>query len=373
MGHIMPMRAIADEFEKLYGDKVEIVRSQFFTEGGKKDLADFEQVMAKQVRGYNAHPAFGWFATFNMELFGSRLSSLGTMKLLMPKAYKEGVEHIDEIAPDLVVSTHWATNYYAKHSKTQPLTAMFCPDVQINPLFRYDCDLTMVAMNTGYKHALTRHKARFNEDNLKLVDFCIRKEAYEIPSDKRVVRKSLGIKEDGFVVVLAEGGYGLGKMPEICRVLIERDLPITLIPVCGKNEELYEEFKAVKTGVNIDFRPQGFCKNILEYIAASDIFLGKSGNIIAEPTFFGVPSIITNHSTNIEKFIADYYTKEVGCAIDILDAEKAAAKVEEFYRNPDLMQPYIAAAKAVRNRYGARKACEEIYKLLLTRFPSLDD
>lgn len=373
MGHIMPMRAIADEFERLYGDKVEIVRSQFFTEGGKKELAEFEQVMAKQVRGYNTHPAFGWFATLNMEFFGSRLSSLGTMKLLMPKAYKEGVEHVDELAPDLVVSTHWATNYYAKHSKTQPLTAMFCPDVQINPLFRYDCDLTMVAMKTGYEHALKRHKRRFNENNLKLVDFCIRKEAYEIPTDKREVRRKLGIKEDGFVVVLAEGGYGIGKMEAICESLIARDLPITLVPVCGKNEELYEKFKDMKTGEKIDFRPQDFCKNILEYIAASDIFLGKSGNIIAEPTFFGVPSIITNHSTNIEKFIADYYTKEVGCAIDVLDAEKAADKVEEFFRNPELLQPYIAAAKAVHNRYGARKACEEIYKLLLTRFPGLNE
>lgn len=371
MGHIMPMRAIADEFERLYGDKTEIIRSQFFTEGGKKDLAAFEQVMAKQVREYNARPAFGWYATLNMELFGSRLSSLGTMKLLMPKAYKEGVEHIDEIAPDLVVSTHWATNYYAKHSKTQPLTAMFCPDVQINPLFRYDCDLTMVAMKTGYERALRRHPVRFNADNLKLVNFCIRKEAYEIPADKREVRRNLDLKEDGFVVVLAEGGYGIGKMQAICEELISRDAPITLIPVCGKNEQLYEYFKTLETGKNVDFRPQGFCKNILEYIAAADLFLGKSGNIIAEPMFFGVPSIITNHSTNIEKFIADYYTKDVGCAIDILDAEKAADKVEEFYRNPELMQPYIAAAKAVRNRYGARKACEEIYKLLLTRFTEL--
>ena len=34
MGHIMPLRAMADIFEKKYGDKVEVVRSQFFTETG---------------------------------------------------------------------------------------------------------------------------------------------------------------------------------------------------------------------------------------------------------------------------------------------------------------------------------------------------
>lgn len=373
MGHIMPMRAIADEFERLYGDKVEVVRSQFFTEGGDEELAEFEKMMGDQVRIYNARPAVGWFATLNMELFGSRLSSLGTIKLLNPKSFEQGVAHVDELAPDLVVSTHWATNYYAKHSKTQPLTAMFCPDVQINPLFRYDCDLTMVAMKTGYEHALKRHSSRFNTDNLKLVNFCIRKEAYDVPSDKRTVRRKLGIDEDGFVVVVAEGGYGLGKMEAICKELIERDLPVTLVPICGKNESLFERFKQAKVGEKLRFLPQGFCQNILEYIAAADLFLGKSGNIIAEPTFFGVPSIITTHSTNIEKYIADYYTRSVGCAIDILDAKKAADKVEEFYGNPELLQPYAAAARAVHDRYGAGLACEEIYKLLLTRFPSLNE
>ena len=44
-GHIMPMNSIADKFEEMYGDKVECVRSQFFTESGDKKLAAVDRLM----------------------------------------------------------------------------------------------------------------------------------------------------------------------------------------------------------------------------------------------------------------------------------------------------------------------------------------
>ena len=40
LGHIMPMNSIADEFERLYGERVGVVRSHFFKETGGKCLAD---------------------------------------------------------------------------------------------------------------------------------------------------------------------------------------------------------------------------------------------------------------------------------------------------------------------------------------------
>jgi UDP-N-acetylglucosamine:LPS N-acetylglucosamine transferase len=42
-------------------------------------------------------------------------------------------------------------------------------------------------------------------------------------------------------------------------------------------------------------------------MVASELFCSKAGNMIAEPTFFGVPSIITGTSTSIETNIGDYY------------------------------------------------------------------
>ncbi|MFR6640327.1 MAG: hypothetical protein ACLUSP_02420 [Christensenellales bacterium] len=59
MGHIMPMRAIADEFERLYGDKTEIIRSQFFTEGGKKILPRSSRLWRSKYANITRGPRSG--------------------------------------------------------------------------------------------------------------------------------------------------------------------------------------------------------------------------------------------------------------------------------------------------------------------------
>ena len=185
LGHIMPMNSIADEFEKLYGDRVECVRSDFFTETGNPDLIRYEKHLADSVIEYNKHPCIGFFATFNMDFWGTAISSWGAVVYIEQNAAEAGIAHMEELKPDLVVSTHWATNYYAMHMKERPLTAMYCPDVKVNTLFRYKCDLTLTSMPTGYRRARRMHFRRYNDDNIKLVPFLIRKEAFSISTDKK--------------------------------------------------------------------------------------------------------------------------------------------------------------------------------------------
>ncbi|MDE7301379.1 MAG: glycosyltransferase [Clostridia bacterium] len=373
LGHIMPMNSIADEFEKLYGDKVEIVRSQFFSETGNKKLIAYEKKLKDSVKSYNRNPALGFLATLNMDFWGTKIVSACSISLIGEGATKFGIEHMRELKPDLVVSTHWATNYYAMKMDDRPLTAMYCPDAKINTLFRYPCDLAFVSTKTGYARGVSLHKRRYNKDNLKLVPFLIRKEAFEITESKAELREKLGL-EDRFTVLLAEGGYGVGKIKEVLKRLLARDLPINIIAVCGKNEKLYEQIKQYKAKGNTRFLPFGLVDNMLELIAASDLSVGKSGaSLMAEPCYFGVPQLITHYANDIERWIGNYYIKTVGSAIKQFDPKKAADLIEEFYADPSLLQPYVLAAKAQRENYGAEKCARYIFGLLCTRFPELKD
>lgn len=374
LGHIMPMNSIADEFEKLYGDKVECVRSAFFTEGKDKKLIKFEEHLKNEVVHHNKHTAYGFFATFNMEFWRVRLSTWGTMTWLTLGSRKRGYAHMDELKPDLVVSTHWATNYYAIKCKCKPLTVMYCPDAHINPLFRYDCDLVMTSNPVGYDIAINKYKKRFNENNLKQVPFLIRQEAFTTSRDKKEQRKKLGFAEDKFTIVMAEGGYGIGRMEEICRIILEKDLPVNLVPVCGKNEELYKKFSALKSKGNTDFHPMGYISNMFDVLASADLFCGKSGaSMIAEPCFFGVPQIITKYATNIERYIGKYYVEDVGSALKIFEPDKVVEKIEEFLANPEKLEPLRSAAEAQRENYGPEKCARYIFELLCTRFPQLKE
>lgn len=372
LGHIVPMKSIADEFERLYGDKVEVVRCNFFTETDNKNLKIFGERLCTFVQTQNKHTSYGFFSTINMEFWRIHLSTWATMTFLRLGSRKPGYALMDKYAPDLVFSTHWATNYYAKKCKCKPLTAMYCPDTDINPLFSYAADIVMVSTPTGYKKALKKHPVRFNESNLKQVPFFIRKEAYGVSSDKRALRSKLGFDPDKFTVVLAEGGYGIGKMEEICKIILERDLPVNLVPVCGRNEELYKRLQNVKSNGNTCFYPTGLADNMLEIVACADIFCGKSGaNMCAEVCFFGLPLIITKYATTIEEKIGKYYIEHVGNAMKIFSPQKVVDRLEEFIKDPGLMEPYKKAAEAQRKNFGASEGAELIFELLCTKFPEL--
>lgn len=368
------MNSIADEFEKLYGDKVEVVRSQFFTETNDKKLIKYEKKLTSAVRNYNKFPAYGYYATFNMDFWGTKISTWGAVVFIGHGAHKIAVKHMSELKPDLVVSTHWATNYYAMKMKNRPLTVMYCPDAKINTLFRYPCDMAMTSMKLGYDRALKKHKRRFNKDNLKKVPFLIRKEAFTIPDDKTALREKLGLPADRFTVLLADGGYGVGKMKPMVEELLKRDLPINVIAVCGKNEALYNKLSTLKSRGNTAFKPMSLVNNMLEVIACADVCCGKSGaSLMAEPCFFGVPQIITHYANDIERWIGKYYIEDVGSAIKEFETVNAVNLIEKFAANPSLLEPYKKAAEAQHENYGAEKCARYIFGLLCKRFPELKD
>lgn len=374
LGHIMPMNSIADEFEKLYGDKVECVRSKFFSETGEQCLINYEKHLTDGVRQYNKHPSLGFFATFNMDFWGTTISSWGAVVYIEPDAAEAAKKHMKELNADLVVSTHWATNYYAMHLEDRPLTAMYCPDAKINTLFRYPCDLTLLSMPTGYDRAIKMHKRRYNKENIKRVPFLIRSEAFDVPLDKKANRRKLGFDEDKFTVVLADGGYGVGKMQPMVEELLERDLDINVVPVCGKNQSLYDYFRTLKSKGHTSFYPIGLADNMLEIIASADLCSGKSGaSMMAEPCFFGVPQLITHYATDIERWIGKYYIEQVGSAIKCFKVKKAVDIIQEFAADPEKLKPYSERALSQRNNYGAEMCARYIFGLLCTKFPELKD
>ena len=370
-GHIMPMKSIYETFQKKYGDKVDAIPSQFFTESGDKHLIRYERTLSSQVRIYNRFPVIGHLATFFCEISGSVLASFGSMRLIAPFAYKKAVSHMIDLSPDVVFSTHWATNYYAEHIENKPLTVMYCPDARLNKLFKYHSDLSMISMPYGYLKAL--REKQYNTANIKLVPFLIRNEAFEVSQDKKAAREALGLPKDNFTVLLAEGGYGIGKMTAICKRLAKEHIPLTVIPVCGKNEKLFRQLSSLETTKEVTLRPYGFTNNIFELDAAADIFCGKSGNILAEATFFGNPSIVTNCSTMIEHHIADHYINTVGCAVKQLSASKTVDMIKSFAGDPSLLEPYKKAALDYHENFGSEQAADELWKAITQVYPELDE
>ncbi len=371
MGHIAPATSIADAFEKKYGDYTQVVRSRFFSESGDSSLKKFEQLLCKNVRMYNKAPLYGYACLSLMNIFGPRLTSEFIMSLL-PHCSRDAVSHLEELNADMLLSTHWSTAYYATKCDKKPINVSYVPDVHVIPLCRYPNDLTLVSTAPGYARAIKRYPKRFDQSNLRLVPFAIRSEAFSVTASKQTARMQMGLDKDKFTVILLDGGYGIGKTGAITKILAERDMSMTLIPVCGKNQALLSQLKKIKPHPSIDYRPMGFTDKIPELLACADLFLGKGGaSSVAEPCFFGVPTIVTGFATQMEQSNADYYVNTVKNAICELNPRVAAKKVEYFYNNRHILKQMSDNALAYRHCYGSEKIADAMWDKLTDRFPHL--
>lgn len=368
MGHIVPEAAVCDAFERKYGDKCEVVRSKFYTETDNTDMHNFEDGFVRTVQLQSRSRVFGKLCILGNKLAGDALAQQFVMSMRYPdsRAGRTALKHLKELDADVLFTTHWATAYYVgKLKKSRPYTIMFCPDAYSNGMFNIDCNDFLIPTEEGLKKA--NHRRMYAGGNGRVVPYPIRDEAFALRGKKAEVREKLGIGADEFVVILADGGYGMAKLEKTVNELIacgraDSATKLRIIAACGKNAEAVERLNALECPSNIKLDVYGYTDRMLELVCASDLFAGKSGaNSMAEPTFFGLPVIITKCITPIESGIRKYYMNTVGNAMYIPDPKKAAEKIFAFASHPEELAPYAERAESVADAYGAEAIADLIY------------
>lgn len=343
LGHIMPMNAISDAFEKKYGDKAEVVRTYFFQDTKNPKMKAIEDDLVKQVKLHNKNRMRGTMQFFLMAIGGSRLSMHYMMQTRYKKGFAPSMQYVKELDPDLIVNTHFATLYYSCQAKANGLidsdVFAYCPDPVIGRQWDRRVDKIGLSSKVGKAKALKgRH---FKESQLEVVPFLIRSQVKDYNQPKTYYREQLGLPKDNFTILLADGAYGAGKLKQTVYELLKTDKKLTIVAVCGKNQTLYEEFCKITAPDNVTFVPYGFTDKMLTLSAACDLFVGKAGaSNLAEPSYFGAPSIVTFLATPIEKWICEHYVKYVGCAVKETNIKKAAALAIEMSQNPTLLKKY---------------------------------
>ncbi len=371
MGHIIPSNSIANAFEKKYGKYTEVSRPYFFKDSGDKALIKMEQSFVNDVIRANKHTSWGMFETFMMDITHYKVLQNLFSSVQSKKMRQKLISRMESFRADLVLNTHISTALIAKEvTNNKPIITVYNPDVMIQPFYHGYCDMVMVSSERGYDKVIG--KFGYTDENLKLVTFPIREEAYKFSKDKKENRKRLALAENKLTIVLFEGGYGLGKMKKICKRLLKTDLDANVVAICGKNEKLYNDLKKLKPHPNIKFVVEGFCPCTLDYLAAADIFMGKSGaSSVAEPAFFGVAEIITKHATTIEKNNSLYYVEDVKCALNVLNPSKAVKTVKKLDADRALLKKMQDNALAIHDRYGSEEIADHLWDLLCKKYPDL--
>ncbi len=143
-------------------------------------------------------------------------------------------------------------------------------------------------------------------------------------------RERLGLERDRRTGIVLFGGHGSRVMVDIVRRLDQSGADVQLILICGHNQKLEAEIKALATR-----KPKlvlGFTQNVEHYMALADFFIGKPGpGSISEALQFHLPVIVECNKKTLpqERYNAEWVAEQ-GFGIVVPTFREIAPAVERL-------------------------------------------
>ena len=158
------------------------------------------------------------------------------------------------------------------------------------------------------------------------------------PKDKAEMRRKYGLKPDLTTILVSAGGFGVGPIDALMASLCGLEHPAQVVAICGRNEKLKARLDAQASRLPPDARvtlhPVGFTEAMDEYMAASDLLLGKAGGLTtSEALARGLVLVIVNPIPGQEERNSDHLLEE-GAAIRCNNPGALAYKVDRLLDDP---------------------------------------
>jgi len=155
-------------------------------------------------------------------------------------------------------------------------------------------------------------------------------EKFSAQPDIAELKRSLGLKEDMFTILMATGSFGIGPIEQI----IEALKGFQVIVVCGHNKNLFKRLSRKQyDGVKVC----GLVDNMHELMAVSDAMITKPGGLsISEALVSQLPMIFFNaipgQETNNIKVLREHGIGISDCTIDemVQEVQKLQSSKDAF-------------------------------------------
>jgi 1,2-diacylglycerol 3-beta-galactosyltransferase len=167
---------------------------------------------------------------------------------------------------------------------------------------------------------------------------------YELAAiDRGKEREALGLDAERTTGIVLFGGQGARKtMMEIDRRLSQSSLPIQLIFICGKNQELVDALRARKS--QLPRFIEGFTSKVPYYMQLADFFIGKPGpGSISEAVAMKLPVIVERNAWTLpqERYNAEW-VRERHAGMVVRSFSGVEASVKEMLASLDAYRESVA-------------------------------
>ncbi len=348
-GHISSMDSIYDALCEKYGDVYDIQKSYILTEDGFKNLVGMNKFVIKQVQNTNKIPYFGRFIFPIISLLGGQKVMRFFHRQMAVKSFKQGLKALQMRKPNVIISNHYFTNLLAVEYKRRidpdVVVINYNPDPTLHTFWDKRDGLFIVNNPLALAKA---QKYKFKPENLRMVTPCVRQCVEKNTLTREQLRDKFGLPQDKFTVVIADGGYMLGRGTKFAKALIKSGLPITLCVIAGNNKKRYKKFQAIENGTSrlkvapsMTFKAYEFMTNAYELYGAADVFLTKGGpNAVLDSLYMHTPVMINYCPHVIEAGTVKVFIKEHGCGETTFTKRNAVKRIRAFIKDKSELMEY---------------------------------
>jgi 1,2-diacylglycerol 3-beta-galactosyltransferase len=167
--------------------------------------------------------------------------------------------------------------------------------------------------------------------------------------NRRVELMRRGLRPDLPTGLVLFGGEGSSEMLRIAKTLNRKGSGVQLILLCGKNEELANQLRAMHP--RIPMVVQGFTRDVPLYMEISDFFIGKPGpGSISEALAKRLPVIVQRNAWTMahERYNADW-VEEMGVGLVVRNFTTELAGAVRTMLAPENYERFRGRTAVMRN------------------------
>ena len=274
------------------------------------------------------------------------------------------VNLILDMKPDAIISTHFFASEVIADMKKKGTTRSRLVTVVTD----YVAHAWWIAEGTDYYIVASEdtkrdmEKRRIDPSIIKVMGIPV-EPAFSRQPDRKKIFDTTGLKDDLFTILVIGGGFGVGPIEGIVKVIggIKRNLQTVV--VCGRNEELVKNIEKLKENLGMNMKVTGFVDNVYEYMEISDILISKSGGItVSESLAKDIPMVIISPILGQETGNCNFLLKNKA-AVKVNKLGDLKSALEGLLSDPMKLDGMKESIKSIRKPDAAYDVAKFVYGL----------
>jgi processive 1,2-diacylglycerol beta-glucosyltransferase len=184
------------------------------------------------------------------------------------------------------------------------------------------------------------------------------------PKDRATLLAKHGLDDDRPVVLQLAGGFGVGPIEKLYRSLLTVEIPIQVVVVTGRNEELKTQLRKVHAPARHRVKVMGFTKELDELMAVADLVVSKPGGLTTSETLArGAVMVIVTPTPGQETRNSDFLL-ENQAAVKVNNLATLPYKVSRLLADPKQMAQLRSNVRRVARPRAAFEVVQKSLELI---------